>query len=41
MIENLKIKKRNVFIIFVVISTTAPSLGLVIGGKVSTKIGGY
>ena len=41
MIENLKIKKSDVFLIFVIISTTAPSLGLLIGGKISSKIGGY
>ncbi len=37
----LEIESNDVFLIFVVISTTAPSLGLLIGGYISSKIGGY
>lgn len=41
MITILNISKSEVFILFVIISTTAPSLGLIIGGKLSEKLGGY
>ena len=41
MITILNFQKKTVFIIFTIISTTAPSLGLTLGGKICTKIGGY
>ena len=41
MITILNFKKKTVFILFTIISTTAPSLGLTMGGKICTKIGGY
>lgn len=41
MITIMKISKSEVFILFVLISTTAPSLGLIVGGKLSEKLGGY
>jgi MFS family permease len=41
MIAILKFEKKNVFVLFVLISTTAPSLGLFIGGKIIDHLGGY
>ena len=37
----LGLPKAKVFIFFVVISVTAPTAGLILGGKVSEMIGGY
>lgn len=41
MVSVMEIEPQNVFKLFVVISTTAPALGLVLGGKISSALGGY
>lgn len=41
MINYMGMDKNKVFILFVIISTTAPTAGLILGGKVSEMIGGY
>lgn len=41
MINIMLMNKNKVFVLFIIISTTAPTLGLILGGKVSEKIGGY
>lgn len=37
----LKAKKETVFITFAIVSITGPVLGIVIGGNVTTALGGY
>lgn len=37
----MEMDKNKVFLVFVIISTTSPTAGLLIGGKVSERIGGY
>lgn len=41
MITVMGVDKNKVFILFIIISTTAPTGGLLAGGKVSELIGGY
>lgn len=41
MMEVLGLPKEKVFIYFVFISVTAPTCGLILGGKVSEMLGGY
>lgn len=41
MVNVMQIEPQNVFKLFIVISTTAPALGLVLGGKASSALGGY
>ena len=41
MINYMRMDKNKVFVLFVIISTTAPTMGLILGGKVSEMIGGY
>jgi len=41
MISVLGIFKGDVFLFFVIISTTAPTIGIAFGGYISQKIGGY
>lgn len=41
MITVLKVSKAKVFVFFIIISTTAPMAGLLIGGKFSEYLGGY
>lgn len=41
MITVLKFDKNGVFLIFIIISTTAPTSGLILGAKVSEMLGGY
>lgn len=41
MMQVLGLPKGKVFIFFVIISVTAPTFGLILGGKVSEMMGGY
>jgi len=41
MMEVLGLPKGKVFVYFVIISVTAPTCGLILGGKVSEMMGGY
>lgn len=41
MITVMGVDKNKVFVLFIIISTTAPTGGLLVGGKISEMIGGY
>ena len=41
LVSELKISEKTVFITFAIVSITGPVLGVVIGGNVTTALGGY